>query len=169
METQRRLEVTVLLAAEEDLDAIALLEAAAFQPRGGIEVARGRLDEERARPWSRLWVAKSRTKREVLGFLLAWHVADELHILNVATRKADRQKGVGKALVRAALTYATRAGIALITLEVRRSNAAAQRLYGAFGFVVAAERKRYYDDGEDGWEMQLVMSKSDGRFAPRAS
>jgi ribosomal-protein-alanine N-acetyltransferase len=38
----------------------------------------------------------------------------------------------------------------MVTLEVRRSNDAAQALYQKYGFDVVGERRRYYrDTGED--------------------
>ena len=45
----------------------------------------------------------------------------------------------------------------LLTLEVRKSNIAAQGLYKKYGFDIIGERKRYYsDNGEDAW----IMTKS---------
>jgi ribosomal-protein-alanine N-acetyltransferase len=43
-----------------------------------------------------------------------------------------------------------------ITLEVRKSNEAAQRLYQSLGFAARGVRKGYYsDDGEDALAMAL--------------
>jgi len=43
------------------------------------------LRTELAREWARTWVAREDTS--VVGYLLTWHVADELHVMNVATRR----------------------------------------------------------------------------------
>jgi ribosomal-protein-alanine N-acetyltransferase len=46
-----------------------------------------------------------------------------------------------------------------VTLEVRRSNAAALALYERFGFKAAGERRRYYqDNGEDA----IIMWRTPG-------
>ena len=45
----------------------------------------------------------------------------------------------------------------LLTLEVRKSNSAAQGLYSKFGFEIIGERKRYYSDNR---EDALIMTKS---------
>src|SRR5579871_1533525 len=85
------------------------------------------LEEELARPWARLWVAKEKTASgaPVVAFLIAWHVADELHILNVATRPDRRRRGIGKALMRKAVAFAKLSRVRHVLLEVRRSNRAA--------------------------------------------
>jgi ribosomal-protein-alanine N-acetyltransferase len=44
------------------------------------------------------------------------------------------------------------------TLDVRVSNAGAQRLYRAFGFVEVGRRIRYYDDND---EDALVMTTAE--------
>ena len=45
-------------------------------------------------------------------------------------------------------------------LEVRRDNAAAQALYRSRGFEVVAERRGYYDDGEDALVMRCALEGS---------
>ena len=45
-----------------------------------------------------------------------------------------------------------------VTLDVRRSNDSAQRLYRSFGFVPTGVRKGYYsDNGEDALVMALEL------------
>ncbi|HPB96962.1 MAG TPA: N-acetyltransferase, partial [Polyangiaceae bacterium] len=52
------------------------------------------------RPFTYLWIAAlSADPQCVVGYILTWHVADELHILNVATDPDHRGLGVGHALV----------------------------------------------------------------------
>ena len=45
--------------------------------------------------------------------------------------------------------------MALMTLEVRRSNLAAQALYHQCGFLDVGYRKRYYENSEDALIMAL--------------
>src|SRR5690606_1400281 len=107
------------------------------------------------RTWARLRVA--REGGEVLGYVLFWHVADEIHLLNVAVAPAARRRGVGRALVEEVLAYGRGAAAAKVLLEVRASNVAALRLYESLGFVRFNVRRRYYADGEDGVEMSLDL------------
>jgi ribosomal-protein-alanine N-acetyltransferase len=86
----------------------------------------------------------------VVAYAGAWIIFDEAHITNVAVAKAQRGKGVGRAIMAALVQYAANLGAQYMTLEVRRSNAVAQNLYKSMGFVELAVRKRYYEDnGED--------------------
>ena len=50
----------------------------------------------------------------------------------------------------------------LLTLEVRKSNIAAQGLYKKYGFDIIGERKRYYsDNGEDAWIMTKTFAENE--------
>lgn len=121
--------------------------------------------EEHGRPWGRVWVAEG--VEGPLGFLVAWHVADELHVLQVATAPALRRRGIGRALLREALGYAATGAVRNVVLEVRRTNRPALALYRAFGFAVVGLRRGYYDDtGEDAVEMMLVFDTRTGLVLP---
>ena len=127
--------------------------------------AEERLREDIARPWTRAWVARTETR--VVGYLLSWHVADELHILQVAAAPEHRRRGIGRALVDRALAYAAREHVRLVLLEVRRSNGAAIALYRRVGFVATHVRRGYYADGEDAVEMLVELDPATGSRVSR--
>jgi ribosomal-protein-alanine N-acetyltransferase len=125
----------------------------------------GRLDdakvrEELERPWARLWVA--RRDQRIHAFIVSWHVADELHVLDVATLPSSRRTGLGRQLMEHAIDYARTHEVKHLLLEVRRSNVAAIRLYRACGFFAMGVRPRYYPDDEDAVEMALVLDPQSG-------
>jgi ribosomal-protein-alanine N-acetyltransferase len=80
----------------------------------------------------------------VAGFCAFWRVADQIHINNLAIRPELRGRGLGRQLLARVLADAERLGAPHATLEVRRSNAAAQRLYQGAGFRLAGVRTSYY-------------------------
>jgi ribosomal-protein-alanine N-acetyltransferase len=123
---------------------------------------------ELERSWARLWVARETPGGVALGFLLAWSVADELQIVNVATHRDFRRRGVGRALVSFALETARRQGARLVLLEVRRSNQAAIALYRAHGFSVCNVRRAYYADDEDALEMMVAIDPETRELLPGA-
>ena len=87
-----------------------------------------------------------------------WFVLDEGHITNIAVRPDRRRRGYGERVTRAMMQLCADSGMGYLTLEVRRSNTAAQSLYRKLGFVEVGCRKRYYaDTGEDA----LVMACED--------
>ena len=80
----------------------------------------------------------------VVAFCSFWLVLDELHINNLAVRGEFRGRGVGTALLEHVIQAGASRGADRATLEVRRSNAPARRLYERLGFAVAATRPNYY-------------------------
>jgi ribosomal-protein-alanine N-acetyltransferase len=88
------------------------------------------------------WVAED--EDSVTGFLVARRVAADLEILNFAVRPDGRRRGIGAALLRAALDWGKSFHAERAMLEVRASNLAALRFYERFGFQVAGRRPRYY-------------------------
>ncbi|MBK8253529.1 MAG: ribosomal protein S18-alanine N-acetyltransferase [Polyangiaceae bacterium] len=123
--------------------------------------------EEVGRPWTRLWVASENSAPR--AFLIGWHVADELHILNVATAPSARRRGMADHLLKCAVEYARENHLRLLLLEVRRSNGAAIALYRKHQFSVLGVRKAYYSDNdEDAVEMVLSLDPVTGQVLPRA-
>lgn len=95
-----------------------------------------------------------------IGYAGFWNVAGEGGITNIAVLPDYRRAGVGSMLLKRITAAAQSMKLELLTLEVRKSNTAAQNLYKRFGFDIIGERKRYYsDNGEDAW----IMTKY---FAP---
>ncbi len=82
----------------------------------------------------------------VIGYAGMWHVITEGHITNVAVLDAYRRGGVGDALMAKLEAVAMEKEMIGITLEVRMSNAAAQRLYHKHGYRAEGLRKNYYQD-----------------------
>jgi ribosomal-protein-alanine N-acetyltransferase len=156
---RERLEVAIEPMVEADLDAALDIDLGAFRPSeigAGSEdprvVRERQLREELARPWARTRVARI-DRGVVVGYSLFWHVADEVHLLNVAVAPPERRRGVGRALMADLFTYARQHRVSQVLLEVRASNGAAIGLYESLGFSRARVRTRYYADGEDAVEM----------------
>jgi len=144
----------------DDVPVVASLHVAAFRERveHSLERAADSLREELARPWAQVWVATRGA--EVLGSIVLWVVADEVHVLDVATHPEARRQGIGRALVAQAIRVAREHAARTLYLEVRRSNEAAIALYQAAGFTLAGVRRRYYPDDEDALDMSLALAGS---------
>jgi ribosomal-protein-alanine N-acetyltransferase len=81
---------------------------------------------------------------EMLGYVVAWFVADEGEIANLAVARSAWGAGIGRALLDAALTEAASRGVAAVYLEVRESNERARRLYQSSKFEEVGRRRGYY-------------------------
>ncbi len=91
----------------------------------------------------------------VIAYAGMWFVLDEAHVTNIAVHPEHRGHGYGEMVTRALMQLASDNGMSWMTLEVRRSNAAAQSLYHKVGFFDVGYRKRYYDDNK---EDALIMA-----------
>lgn len=85
----------------------------------------------------------------VVGYAGLWKIVDEGHITNIAVHTEFRGKGIGSSLLQALISLAKNEGIQSMTLEVRKSNLAAQGLYHKYGFEVGGLRKSYYSDNSE--------------------
>lgn len=133
------------VAADADLDPILALEAVAFTNPWPREMLARELAES---PVSRMYVLRT-PDQPAAAFCFCWVVVDELHINTVAVDPALRRHGLATHLVHHVIADAVRAGARRATLEVRRSNTAAIALYERLGFVICAERPRYYTGPEE--------------------
>jgi ribosomal-protein-alanine N-acetyltransferase len=94
----------------------------------------------------------------IAGYILFWLLPGEIDIHNIAVHKDFRRRGLGRSLLGKVIVEARKRDSARVTLEVRKSNTAAQKLYESVGFTVSGVRKGYYsDDGEDALLMTLEL------------
>ena len=128
-----------------DLDAVMEIERLSFR----TPWLRQAFEEEMARSWARVDVLHDTRTGRPVAFADYWLVADELHILNIATHPEARRQGNGARLLRHILQLARQASYQTVALEVRRSNLAAQALYRRFEFRQIGIRARYYEDNDE--------------------
>ncbi len=133
---------------ENDLDAVMAIENVSF-----------------ASPWSRESFISDLKRRDavnlvlewegrIAGYLIAWMVADEIHIGNLAVHPDQRRKGFARLLIDTLLSSNPDANWAW--LEVRRSNSSARMLYESLRFSEISIRKNYYrTENEDA----IVMAR----------
>ena len=103
----------------------------------------------------KLVVSEHPEHERLLGFIGAWLMGGEAHVVTVAVRESHRRNGIGERLLIACIELAVDADQDSMTLEVRKSNDAAQRLYEKYGFDRIGLRVRYYTDNN---EDAVVMS-----------
>jgi [ribosomal protein S18]-alanine N-acetyltransferase len=149
--------VTIDLMKKEDIDQVLAIEQASFSMPWSRNLF---LSEFRSPRISSLLVALAEAPvRTVVGYIVCWLVADEIHILNLAVAQAFRRRGIARKLALEALKRGHRKGAKRAFLEVRASNAAAQKLYSHLGFTGTSVRRDYYDEP---MEDAVVMTLEQG-------
>ncbi len=109
------------------------------------------------RPISNPYVIIYRPLEKIIGYVIYWHIRNEVQISNIAISPDYRQMGVGEGVLRKVLLEMRQKGAAFVFLEVRPSNLAARRLYEKLGFTILGLRKGYYRNPS---EDAIVMGKS---------
>ena len=141
----------------EDLPEVSEIEAHSFRAPWPDQIFVEELDRE----WAYLDVVRERDeggRSRVVGFCNFWLVRDEIHLLNVAVHPDRRRHGFARRLMDHLMAFATAHECRFVTLEVRRSNAAAIGLYRRYGFEPVGLRPKYYaEDGEDAIVMTLEL------------
>ena len=137
-----------------DVDEVMAIEKSSFRSPMTAQL----LLEEMGREWAHIDIVRDRALRSVLAFTNYWVVADEVHLLNLATHPEARRAGHASRLLAHIIEVGRDRRCRFVTLEVRRSNAAASRLYRRFGFRAVGIRPNYYaEDQEDAIVMLLDL------------
>lgn len=128
------------LASAEDLEGVLAIEDASFNN----PTTREWYEAELKRP-EVCYIYVLRTPDcPVAAFCAFWRVEDQIHINNLAVRPELRGQGLAGRLLAAVMTESAAMGADSATLEVRRSNTPALRLYAKAGFAEAGVRRNYY-------------------------
>lgn len=80
----------------------------------------------------------------LLGYLLAYHAADEAEIARIAVQKEARRQGAAGKLMQALEHYCEEHKMEKLLLDVRESNEAARSFYTKNGFVEDGIRQGFY-------------------------
>jgi ribosomal protein S18 acetylase RimI-like enzyme len=151
----------IRLAEEDDRRPLAVLFAAVAEERDGIATEPPVDVEARAASWTLDGTFVAVAGAEVIGSL---HIESSRHgfgELGMAVAREWRGRGVGSALLTAAIEWARERGLHKLSLGVFAHNAAAIALYRKFGFVEEGRRVQHYrrTSGElwDAIDMGLLL------------
>ncbi len=134
----------------DDVDDVQEIERASFPVPWPANAFRHELTQNRN---ARYVVA--REDGRAVGYAGLWLMVDEAHITTFAVLPDQRRRKIGERMLQRLFEIAEEMGGEWLTLEVRVSNLAAQRLYEKYGFRRTGVRRRYYSDNN---EDALIMS-----------
>jgi RimJ/RimL family protein N-acetyltransferase len=135
--------IEVRRAEEADRRPLALLFAAVAEERDGIAAEPPVDVEKRAASWDlgRTFVALARG--EPVGLVVVYEIGFGLGEIGMMVARDQRGRGVGTALVAAAVEWSREHDLHKLTLGVFPQNAAAIALYRKFGFVEEGRRAKH--------------------------
>jgi ribosomal-protein-alanine N-acetyltransferase len=131
---------------EEHLPAVLEIETLSFPNPWTVMTFVGEIVNP---PISLPWVIVYAPDERVIGYIILWHILDEVQINNFAIHPDFRRKGVGECVLSHILETVKKTGARDVFLEVRPSNTAACSLYEKLGFKVLGVRKDYYRSPEE--------------------
>lgn len=99
------------------------------------------------------------------GFVLARAAGGEAEILTLAVVPAARGRGLGRALLQAAINKAQAMGAQTMFLEVGADNPHALALYAGLGFAKVGTRKAYYSTASGGSDALVLRLSLPAKFA----
>lgn len=137
-------EISIELMTAKDVDAVYGIESQSFSVPWSRESFLREVEENICARYVIL-----REDGVVVAYAGVWFVLDEGHVMNIAVRPDKRRLGYGERVTRALMQLSADSGMSWMTLECRRSNAAAQALYHKLGFIDVGYRKRYYSDNNE--------------------
>lgn len=141
----------------EDLEGVVALENKCFAQPWSDEAFYKELTENKLAHYAVVLL-----EDKIVAYGGAWYIMDEGHITNVGVDPDYRQQGLGQTLVAFMKDQAIEAHLKQMTLEVRKSNVAAIKLYEKMDFVVMGTRPKYYTDNqEDALIMWLTLDRSE--------
>ena len=95
-------------------------------------------------------------KSNIIGFVNYYDLYDRFEIANISVVPEFRNKKIGSKLMEYVIELGKRQGIENITLEVKKDNEYAIKLYSKYNFKTVAIREKYYE-GIDGLLMERKM------------
>jgi ribosomal-protein-alanine N-acetyltransferase len=132
-----------------DVDSVMAIEHTAFPVPWRASAYQYEITGNRLATYLVLTVNLGDSPAKLIGYAGFWLLADEVHISTLAVNQEWQHRGLGQLLLLAIMRQAYAEPVRLVTLEVRRSNTAAQALYQKYRFQLVGERPRYYQRQED--------------------
>lgn len=144
-------------ARPDDLPAILDIESAAFEP--ARRSSRASLARALRSGFQQVLVLEVATgaAAKLAGYLVLWPFRRTWRIYNLATDRRWRNRGIGSALVAAAVEAARAGGAERLVLESRREPELV-RFYEQRGFRIARRLPDYYGSGQDAVRMELYLA-----------
>ncbi|CAG4932525.1 ribosomal protein S18-alanine N-acetyltransferase [Acidithrix sp. C25] len=137
-------ELSINPMRKKDLSAIHEIEKLVYPKPWSVGVFLSELAHHKERSYSVAVLGGA-----VVGYSGVMYVLEDAHITNIAVHPDFHRHHIGSALMYSLVLEALDYGAKNLTLEVRVTNLAAQRMYASFGFMPVGVRKGYYQENNE--------------------
>lgn len=127
----------------DDIPEIAVIEKEAFSDPWSENSLTSYVGESLS-----IFLAAEDENGKLVGYIIGESDGRASSVEKIAVAQSARRQGVGTALLNEFISELIR-NVESVTLEVRESNTAAQKLYEAFGFKTAGIRKNLYSSPQE--------------------
>ncbi|MCL2155418.1 MAG: ribosomal protein S18-alanine N-acetyltransferase [Leptospirales bacterium] len=100
------------------------------------------------------------SNNSIVGYAVAWRVADEIQINSISVKKSFRKQGIGCKLLAEIIKNDSDKVYSRAMLDVRSNNIEAINFYTYNGFTKNGIRKNYYND-DDAILMEKILRNED--------
>lgn len=136
----------ILEAKKEDFNSIYEIEKTSTNEVMSLEELKYEFNEN---PVAKFMILKD-DNGEIVSYIDYWITFDSSTIFKIVTKESARNKGYAKALLSKVIENLIKNGEVLyLTLEVRKSNIFAIKLYESLKFERIVIKEKYYKNGED--------------------
>ena len=136
----------ILEAKKEDFNSIYEIEKTSTNEVMSLEELKYEFNEN---PVAKFMILKD-DNGEIVSYIDYWITFDSSTIFKIVTKESARNKGYAKALLSKVIENLIKNGEVLyLTLEVRKSNIFAIKLYESLKFERIVVKEKYYKNGED--------------------
>ncbi len=133
---------------ERDYARLAIIEKICFVSPWTKEQIKGEVE---CNQFANFYVfeVEENTQKTIIGYYDYWVTFDSATIAQIAVIPEYRKQGIASIMMQEIIDDCYAKRVRNLTLEVRKNNAKAQRLYEKFGFKAILLKPHYYDNGDD--------------------
>ncbi len=139
----------------EDIPALVEIDSISNDPCWTLENFKRELELSHSLSRVALWESVP------VGFGIAWKVAEETQILEIAVLPQHRRKGIATQILSELSKESVKSGCKKMVLEVQKDNSMALKFYEQQGLKIVGTRKNFYTSSQSKQNIDALLMECD--------